>query len=312
MIIEFYNMDVINNNQNKKEIENKEIKEEENKNDNLTEKKNENKNNELKYENFKEIYSKINLIKQKHKEHSEKDKNIHFSINDYNIDKLMKDVKLKQIYQIFEQVNNNQNITNKKSVLFTPNYSVKKKLYEIFNRQSNLLNIEKFKNSNEGSTQNKMYSLFKEVNKLNKVFPVKKISYKKISSSLNKNKRKTINKRYFTTNSIIEKKYEPISSEKFFNSVKENINNNNNGKYTTNLSNFKNKSVFNKIRNDKNIVLNKCYSNTENNIVNWYENFTEKYNNNFYSLQINNLSNAIDRVTNNSNVKKRYNSNYIN
>ncbi len=300
-------MDELNNNKNENKIENKEIKEEENKIEKLTEKKNENTNKELNNENFKEIYSKINLIKQKHKEHSEKDKNIHFSINDYNIDKLMKDIKLKKIFQLFEQVNKNQNIKNKKPVLFTPKYTIKAKLFNIFNTQTNILNSEKFKNSNEGSTQNKMYSLFEEVKQLNKVSPVKKISYKKVSSSLNKNKKKTINKRCFTTNSIIEKKYEPISSEKFFNSLKKNINNNNNKN-----ANFKNKSVVNKIRNDKNFSLNKYYSKTETNIINWYENFTEKYNNNYYSLQINNLSNAIDRVTNNFNVKKRFNSNFLN
>ena len=299
-------MDELNNNKSENKIENKEIKEEENKNEKLTEKKNENTNKELNNENFKEIYSKINLIKQKHKEHSEKDKNIHFSINDYNIDKLMKDIKLKKIFQLFEQVNNNQNIKNKKSVLFTPKYTIKTKLFNIFNTQTNILNSEKFKNSNEGSTQNKMYSLFEEVKQLNKVSPVKKISYKKVSSSLNKNKKKTINKRCFTTNSIIEKKYEPISSEKFFNSLKKNINNNNKNGKLTNLSNF------NKIRNDKNFSLNKYYSKTETNIINWYENFTEKYNNNYYSLQINNLSNAIDRVTNNFNVKKRFNSTFLN
>ena len=305
-------MDDTNNNQNKKEIENKEIKEEEKKNDNLTEKKNDEKNDELINENFKEIYSKINLIKQKHKEHSEKDKGTHFSINDYNLDKLMKDIKLKQIFQMFEQTNDNyQNIKNKKSVLFNPHYSIKAKLYDVFNRKSNILNNEKFKNSNEGSTQNKMYSLFQEVNQLNKVTPFKKISYKKVSSSLNKNKKKTINKKYFTTNSIIEKKYVPISSEKFFNSFKENINNNNNGKYINSLSNLKKKNVFNTNRNGKNIIFNKN-SKTENNIFDWYQNFTEKYNNNYYSLQLKNLSNAIDRVTNNSNIKKRFNSNFLN
>ena len=53
-------------------------------------------------------------------------------------------------------------------------------------------------------------------------------------------------------------------------------------------------------------------SKTENNIFDWYQNFTEKYNNNYYSLQLKNLSNAIDRVTNNSNIKKRFNSNFLN
>ena len=83
-----------NENENENE-ENKEIENEiDNQNENLESQKDENKNEEnikqklpkLTKENFEEIYSKIDLIKQKHKEHKEIDNKVHFSLNDYQID----------------------------------------------------------------------------------------------------------------------------------------------------------------------------------------------------------------------------------
>ena len=52
--------------------------------------------------NFEDICSKINLIKKKLKEHKELDKNNYFSYNEYQIDKLMNDGKLKNLFEMFE------------------------------------------------------------------------------------------------------------------------------------------------------------------------------------------------------------------
>ena len=102
-------------------------------NENEENKNSEEKKENIKNENFKEFYSKIELIKQKHKEHSEIDKNIHFSINDYKIDVLLNDNKLKEIFEMIEP-NSNYKVQYKKSSEIFSSYNFKnenaKKFYE--------------------------------------------------------------------------------------------------------------------------------------------------------------------------------------
>ena len=273
-------------------------------NENEENKNSEEKNKNIKNENFKEFYSKIELIKQKHKEHSEIDKNIHFSINDYKIDVLLNDNKLKEIFEMIEP-NSNYKVQYKKSSEIFSSYNFKnenaKKFYE--NAISKKSNMNKFKDKEDGTTLNKIYDLFEEVNKLNNKNPIQKINYKKISyepiSKNYENKRIRLKtKKYFLNNSDIVKNNESIS---FLNSFKTKKNNNKNLNNRNNDFSFlKNKSItsLNSFRNKYN-----NYTNTLN-MSNWFNNFSEKYNNKFYTNQLNKLSSAIDKAGNYPNKKK--------
>ena len=265
-------------------------------------------------DDFKDIYSKINLIKQKHKEHSEEDEKFHFSINDYKIDLLMNDDKLKHILKMLEPEMTNYKFPYKNvSDLFSEYkfLTEKNKLFNEYNSNLNLLKMEKFKNSNNGLTLNKIYSLFEDVNKMNKRFSPNKsnnykktLSYQPISNKYENKKIKITNNKY-----NFEKKFKPLINSEFLKYKNNNLNTLNDD-----FSNLKSK-----IKNQNKIRLNSFRNNKsiskENNIItinnnNWFDNFSEKYNNKFYSLEVNKLGNAIDKVGNYPNYKTKSNSLY--
>lgn len=265
-------------------------------------------------DDFKDIYSKINLIKQKHKEHSEEDEKFHFSINDYKIDLLMNDDKLKHILKMLEPEMTNYKFPYKNVSDLFSEYKFnteKNKLFNDYYSNSNIVKMEKYKNSNNGITLNKIYSLFEDVNKMNKRFSPNKsnnykktLSYQPISNKYENKKIKITNNKY-----NFEKKFKPLINSEFLKYKNNNLNTLNDD-----FSNLKSK-----IKNQNKIRLNSFRNNKsiskENNIItinnnNWFDNFSEKYNNKFYSLEINKLGNAIDKVGNYPNYKTKSNSLY--
>ena len=265
-------------------------------------------------DDFKDIYSKINLIKQKHKEHSEEDEKFHFSINDYKIDLLMNDDKLKHILKMLETEMTNYKFPYKNVSDLFSEYKFnteKNKLFNDYYSNSNIVKMEKYKNSNNGITLNKIYSLFEDVNKMNKRFSPNKsnnykktLSYQPISNKYENKKIKITNNKY-----NFEKKFKPLINSEFLKYKNNNLNTLNDD-----FSNLKSK-----IKNQNKIRLNSFRNNKsiskENNIItinnnNWFDNFSEKYNNKFYSLEVNKLGNAIDKVGNYPNYKTKSNSLY--
>jgi hypothetical protein len=265
-------------------------------------------------DNFKDIYSKINLIKQKHKEHSEEDEKFHFSINDYKIDLLMNDDKLKHILKMLEPEMTNYKFPYKNVSDLFSEYKFnteKNKLFNDYYSNSNIVKMEKYKNSNNGITLNKIYSLFEDVNKMNKRFSPNKsnnykktLSYQPISNKYENKKIKITNNKY-----NFEKKFKPLINSEFLKYKNNNLNTLNDD-----FSNLKSK-----IKNQNKIRLNSFRNNKsiskENNIItinnnNWFDNFSEKYNNKFYSLEVNKLGNAIDKAGNYPNYKTKSNSLY--
>jgi len=265
-------------------------------------------------DDFKDIYSKINLIKQKHKEHSEEDEKFHFSINDYKIDLLMNDDKLKHILKMLEPEMTNYKFPYKNVSDLFSEYKFnteKNKLFNDYYSNSNIVKMEKYKNSNNGITLNKIYSLFEDVNKMNKRFSPNKsnnykktLSYQPISNKYENKKIKITNNKY-----NFEKKFKPLINSEFLKYKNNNLNTLNDD-----FSNLKSK-----IKNQNKIRLNSFRNNKsiskENNIItinnnNWFDNFSEKYNNKFYSLEVNKLGNAIDKVGNYPNYKTKSNSLY--
>ena len=323
-----------NENEENKEIEkeeNKEIENEiDNQNENLESKNDEKKNEEnikqklpkLSKENFEEIYSKIDLIKQKHKEHQEIDNKVHFSLNDYQIDKVMHDDKLKKLFEMLEPNASRYNFTTfqKSSDFFStynPNNENTNKLFNSYN-QTTIQNLDKLKNSNPHSTLSKIYSLFQEINKMNEnIIPYQKITYNKIIPNQISNryystyKSKSSNNNYLSSNPI-DKKYQPVSTNKFVSSMKSersNSNNLNNNfiNYSTNLKSVKPNSFrlnFNNLRNSFNLS-HSVYEKTVLNFSNWFDKFKGKYNSNYYNTEVDKLSNAIDKVGDYSRFNKK-------
>ena len=281
----------------------------------------ENKNNEIEEnkmkeinDDFKDIYSKINLIKQKHKEHSEEDEKFHFSINDYKIDLLMNDDKLKQIFQMLEpEIKNYQFQYKNVSDLFSEYkfLTEKNKLFNEYNSNLNLLKMEKFKNSNNGLTLNKIYSLFEDVNKMNKKFsPIKNNNFRKtstyqpISTKYENKKIKISNNKY-----NFDKKFKPLINSQFLKFKNNNLNILNDDFLNLKSKiNNKNKTILNSFRTEKSFSKKNNIITINNN--NWFDNFSEKYNNKTYSIEINKLGNAIDKVGNYPNNKNKNNSLY--
>ena len=180
-------------------------------------------------DDFKDIYSKINLIKQKHKEHSEEDEKFHFSINDYKIDLLMNDDKLKHILKMLEPEMTNYKFPYKNVSDLFSEYKFnteKNKLFNDYYSNSNIVKMEKYKNSNNGITLNKIYSLFEDVNKMNKRFSPNKsnnykktLSYQPISNKYENKKIKITNNKY-----NFEKKFKPLINSEFLKYKNNNLN----------------------------------------------------------------------------------------
>ena len=324
-----------NENINNQEEENK--KEERNENEIIKESKNENikenKGNKrsLSNDNFHDIYSKINLIKQKHKQHKEIDNKTRFSLNDYHLDKLMNDNKLKSLFDMLEPDAKKYNVKYNKNTDLYPTYNNKNTI-NINNNNPNYFNLynsnsslEKFKNSEQGTQKNKMYTLFNEINKMNEqISPVNKFNYNKtlsnqiIIKSKKDNKtsyqnyvKSNLNQKNVITNDIIDRKYEPIS-EIITSLPLNNYNNNNSNdnlyKTTTYLKNA-NPLGMNTLNinsyNNINFKDNDNYEKTFYNITNWFGKFSGKYNSNYYNNEINKLGDAIDKVGDYSNLKNK-------
>ena len=331
-----------NENLNDNQNENINNQEEENKNEerkeneiikelrNETIKENKEKKRSLSNDNFQNIYSKINLIKQKHKQHKEIDNKTRFSLNDYQIDKVMNDNKLKELFEMLEPDTKKYNVK----------YNKNTDLYQTFNNKNNInnnntnyfnlyntnSNLEKFKNSEQGTQKNKMYNLFNEINKMNEpISPVNKFNYNQTFSTqitmrnkLDNNKisyqnyiKSNLNQKNFITNDIIDRKYEPIS-EVIISLPLNNYNNNNSNdnlyKTTTYLKNAKplGKNSLNiNSYNNINFKDNDNYGRTIYNITHWFGKFSGKYNSNYYNNELNKLGDAIDKVGDYSNLKSK-------
>ena len=144
----------MNSEENKIEEKNENEIIKESKNENI--KENKEKKRSLSNDNFQDIYSKINLIKQKHKQHKEIDNKNHFSLNNYQIDKLMNDNKLKTLFEMLEPNAKNYEVK----------YNKKSNLYQTYNNKNNIntnylnlyntnSNLDKFKNFEQGTQENK-------------------------------------------------------------------------------------------------------------------------------------------------------------
>ena len=101
----------------------------------------------LKDKNFDEIYKKINFLKSKHKEHEENENNNQiFSYYNYDLDKIMKDDKLKHLFEMMDpniQINsfklkNKNNIYNYKNSRINQN-----NIYNSYNNNQNENNFNK-------------------------------------------------------------------------------------------------------------------------------------------------------------------------
>ena len=125
--------------------------------------------------NFEDIYSKINLIKKKHKEHKELDKNNYFSYNDYQIDKLMNDGKLKNLFEMLEPNVKKYKIPYQKSSDFFNSYQNNKFDSNKYNNTNS--NTEIFQKNILSNSLNRIYSLNSNINRFqNEISPVNKIN----------------------------------------------------------------------------------------------------------------------------------------
>ena len=309
----------------KEEIKNEEEKEE--KKEELKEETNKAKLPKFTSENFKEIYSKIDLIKKKHQEHKELDDQIHFSLNDYQIDKLMHDEKLKKLFEMIEPnaLRYNYNFNYQKSSDFFSTYKMENSnnFYNTYKNNTNQ-NLDKFKSTIPGSSLNKIYSLFQEINRMNdNIIPFQKITYKKISpiqSNTNYNSDKlrsvSINRRTnFNSINSFDKQYQPVSTNQLVNSMRLNKTNFNlNDNLSNTISNFKSKKS-NSLNFDFNLSNNNLkktpYEKAVYNFSNWFDKFSGKYNSTFYANEINRLGNAIDKVGDYSSFPKKKNKSSI-
>ena len=175
-------------------MEEKEIEIENNSNNNNIneeeEKKIETNENEIINTNINnnndDFFAKIKSIKDKHKEHNDESKKIHFSLSDYKMDKVLGDEKLKSIFEMLEPNKNNYPSIN---------FQIQKKNnndIESLYPNSNFNNIQPSNNK----TINQLNSLYKDINLLNeRNIPsnnqIKK--FEKIQKKLNENLNRKIN-----------------------------------------------------------------------------------------------------------------------
>ena len=271
--------------------------------------------------NFEDIYSKINLIKKKHKEHKELDKNNYFSYNDYQIDKLMNDGKLKNLFEMFEPNVKKYKIPYQKSSDFFNSYQNNKFDSKIIR----IVILRFFKKIFFLIFLNWIYSLNSNINRFqNEISPVNKINVETELSIKRNNKKNSdfnfenirslsSNKNNFISNKFLERKYEPLISNNYIN---DNINDNLNQNFFKSPSILKSNKPFNntlKLDYENNYTFNK--DNYEKNIYKFSRNWFDKYNKNYYNNEILKLNDAIDKVGNYSygknknkkNVKKNYN-----
>ena len=196
--------------------------------------------------NFEDIYSKINLIKKKHKEHKELDKNNYFSYNDYQIDKLMNDGKLKNLFEMLEPNVKKYKIPYQKSSDFFNSYQNNKFDSNKYNNSNS--NTEIFQKNILSNSLNRIYSLNSNINRFqNEISPVNKINVE-TELSIKRNNKK---------NKFLERKYEPLISNNYIN---DNINDNLNQNFFKSPSNLKRNKPFNntlKLDYENNYTFNK-------------------------------------------------------
>ena len=272
--------------------------------------------------NFEDIYSKINLIKKKLKEHKELDKNNYFSYNEYQIDKLMNDGKLKNLFEMFEPNVKKYKIPYQKSSDFFNSYQNNKFDSNKYNNSNS--NTEIFQKNILSNSLNRIYSLNSNINRFqNEISPVNKINVETELSIKRNNKKNSdfnfenirslsSNKNNFISHKFLERKSEPLISNNYIN---DNINDNLNQNFFKSPSNLKSNKPFNntlKLDYENNYTFNK--DNYEKNIYKFSRNWFDKYNKNYYNNEILKLNDAIDKVGNYSygknknkkNVKKNY------
>ncbi len=301
---EIKNENLEENNKNENDNNNNEI----DKNNNFEEEKPEKKIPFLKDTNFDEIYSKINSIKQKHKEHfEENNSNNYFSLSNYQIDKIISNNNLKELFEMLEP-KANFNYYNSPYNSNNKNYNLK--LSNTFSMPINTAKISTYKNSNN-PTISKIGNLFDDINIINqkKNIPQNNIYLRKSFVNNNKKKLNSFDDNFSKTmpNSIKN------NNEKLKSGKKNLFNNNNNNTFNNNFNNtfnnnnllkssFKNwKSSFNNNNNNNNLwkSLNFSDSNEKNsyekftkNVISWFN----KYNKQFYKEEINNLNDRLDKA----------------
>ena len=175
-------------------MEEKEIEKENNSNNNINqeeEKKLEKNENEIinanKNNNNDDFFAKIKSIKDKHKEHNDESKKIHFSLSDYKMDKVLGDEKLKSIFEMLEPNKNNYPSVN---------FQIQKKYIndiESLFPKTNFNNIQPSNNK----VINQLNSLYKDIdllNERNKPSNNQIKRFEEIQKNLNENLNKKINK----------------------------------------------------------------------------------------------------------------------
>ena len=175
-------------------MEEKEIEKENNSNNNINqeeEKKFEKNENDIinanKNNNNDDFFAKIKSIKDKHKEHNDESKKIHFSLSDYKMDKVLGDEKLKSIFEMLEPNKNNYPSVN---------FQIQKKYIndiESLFPKTNFNNIQPSNNK----VINQLNSLYKDIdllNERNKPSNNQIKRFEEIQKNLNENLNKKINK----------------------------------------------------------------------------------------------------------------------
>ena len=175
-------------------MEEKEIEKENNSNNNINqevEKKLEKNENDIinanKNNNNDDFFAKIKSIKDKHKEHNDESKKIHFSLSDYKMDKVLGDEKLKSIFEMLEPNKNNYPSVN---------FQIQKKYIndiESLFPKTNFNNIQPSNNK----VINQLNSLYKDIdllNERNKPSNNQIKRFEEIQKNLNENLNKKINK----------------------------------------------------------------------------------------------------------------------
>lgn len=223
----------------------------------------------IRKEAFENIYSKIQVIKEKHKQEKENaEEPTKFSLKNYNIDKVLSDNKLKEVFQLLE-----------------PNVSA--------------LTYNKFLSGSVNSSNtnrnaySKYYSLFNDINKFNEKAKEKQLA-KSINSFKNKVSIALKNSSTKNTMSLINK------SKSFGHSKtisKDNMSQNQKAA-TISIDDYLSRTKL-LIKDSKSITFN--FSKT------WNCNYFKKYNSNFYSDNLEKFDQKLSSISDYSSSKYRQN-----
>ena len=291
-------------------MEEKEFEEEKNENIN-EEEKNENKNEEEKKEinsekiinnNNEDFFSKIKLIKEKHKEHNDEFKNNHFSLLDYKMDKVLGDEKLKNIFELLEPNSNKY-----PSVNFQTKKRNNNEIQNLFPK-TNFSNIKISNNK----TLSQLNSLYKDITLLNQRNKSTKNSLKRFEE-FEKNLNENITKKLNRDQSNKKKKERDFENNTFNNSnnnllLKSTKKENNTFKHNNQIGSFLNLNIpsFN----------SKIYSHRENtkSYLNEipFSKIDLKYNKNYFNTELTKLYSSLDKACDHpikNKKKNKFNSN---